>query len=454
MRDVLTVNSDLQMLVGSDAVHECSLEWKERLGVPDADILAVEPASEEDAAAILQFAAEKGYTVLPIGSGTQLHIGEAPASVDLLISSRRLSGIVEHTAGDLTVTVRAGTPFSEVQSYLKQHGQFVPITPPASADATIGGLVATAAAGPERVLYGSWRDNVIGLRAVLPNGQVIRTGGKVVKNVAGYDMNKLLVGSHGTLAFLTEITLKLKPFPKHRELVLAQRADLHSIVLLAERILASECVPSALELVTSGLNDSAYKEVVNADGITPGMMNPGFILAIGCDEVEAAAGYQANRIRELALDLGSDVHFTRLVGEEVEQFWNNYRLTWKQAAPEALLLRGAVPIPLFAETMSQLQNQAAKLGVHCSIAAGLGTGTYRLQISANESQKLIEVSAYLREISAARGGYLIVEDGDHQLKKAIGVWGKPGGGELLMKGIKQTVDPGALFTAGRFAGGI
>lgn len=198
-----------------------------------------------------------------------------------MLSSRQLTGIVEHSAGDLTITVRAGTPYSEIQTYLREHSQFIPIQPPAADDSTVGGLVATAASGPERILYGSWRDNVLGLRVVYPNGNVIRTGGKVVKNVAGYDMNKLFVGSYGSLGFISEITLRVRPYPKHKEILIAQSDRLKELTELAALVLASECIPSRLELSS---NPAAG----------------GYELAIGCDEVGSAASYQAERIRALA----------------------------------------------------------------------------------------------------------------------------------------------------------
>ncbi|WP_018133103.1 FAD-binding oxidoreductase [Effusibacillus pohliae] len=435
------IRSDLLELVGSASVSECSGVLKRKLGISAADLLLVEPDSEEQVAAVLAYANRRRLAVVPIGNGQQLHIGSVPYAVDLLLSSRRLNGFVEHSVGDLTVTVKAGTPFQELQEYLKQHGQFVPVTPPTLARSTIGGLVATAAIGPERVLYGSWRDHVIGLRLVYPNGQVIRTGGKVVKNVAGYDMNKLFVGSHGTLAFIAEVTLKLRPYPKHRELVLAVSEGPAQLIELAAQVLASECIPSALELIRA--KDSGSRE--NGTG--------SYRLAIGCDEVESAARYQDNRIRQMAADIGG-IQLTTLVNEDVETFWSVYRDAWQQTTADSLLIRAACPLPQMETVLRRFETESATRHVKIEYAASLGTGTLRIRLQADDGGTLVDTAASLRELAEATGGYAVIEHAEPELKRKLDVWGTIRGGLSLMKGIKQTIDPAGILSPGRFVGGI
>ncbi|MFC4770308.1 FAD-binding oxidoreductase [Effusibacillus consociatus] len=443
MKDFLQTRAELQDLIGGEFVSECPEELLNKLGVPDADLLLVKPGSEQEVSAVLKYANMHGLSVIPIGNGQQLHIGAMPRHADILLSSQRLAGIVEHSAGDLTMTVRAGTPFSEVQEFLKLSGQFVPVTPPTLSGSTIGGLVATAANGPERVLYGSWRDIVIGLRVVYPNGEVIRSGGKVVKNVAGYDMNKLFVGSQGTLAFITEVTLKLRPYPKHRELILAASARPGELIELAERILASECVPSALELIRT------------TEGGTVS-----YHLAVGSDEVESAAKYQADRILEMAEQVSRGIVFTTLVNDEVEQFWLEYRSKWGQTDPEVLSVRAGFPIPRMTVLLDLYEKEASSRGVEIQYSASLGTATLRIQLKDNEMEapqaatRLHQTTSVLRELAEANGGYLVIEHASPNLKQDLGVWGTVRGGLSLMKGIKQTVDPNGILSPGRFVGGI
>ncbi|ALS21855.1 MULTISPECIES: FAD-binding oxidoreductase [Paenibacillus] len=429
-------NFDVQQLIESCRLTKCTDQMIKSLGQPEnADIPVAEPCSEDEAAGILRHASGRGLAVIPMGSGNQLHIGENPRRVDFLLSSRQLTGIVEHSAGDLTITVRAGTPYSEIQTYLREHSQFIPIQPPAADDSTVGGLVATAASGPERILYGSWRDNVLGLRVVYPNGNVIRTGGKVVKNVAGYDMNKLFVGSYGSLGFISEITLRVRPYPKHKEILIAQSDRLKELTELAALVLASECIPSRLELSS---NPAAG----------------GYELAIGCDEVGSAASYQAERIRALAGTLGAAVEFTRLMNEPVEPYELQYRTRWKGLEPDSLLLRAACPIPDMTDRLSLFEKEASARNVSMEFAASLGVGTLRIRLRSTVPSALVETALRLRELSEERGGYLVVEYGEAPLKKEIGVWGTIQNGLSIMKGIKQTVDPACILSPGRYAGGL
>ncbi|BCJ86824.1 FAD-binding oxidoreductase [Effusibacillus dendaii] len=435
--NLLQIRVDLQDLIGSSHVSECPAELCGKLGLPDADLVLVEPDSEEAVSAVLKYANERRIAVIPSGNGQQLQMGEAPRAAVILLSSKRLTGIVDYSVGDLTVTVKAGTPYSELQAHLMEHGQFVPILPVTSAESTVGGLVATAAAGPERVLYGSWRDNVIGLRLAYPNGQIIRSGGKVMKNVAGYDMNKLFVGSNGTLAFITEVTFKLRPFPKHRELVKVKSADLQKLVDLAAQVLASELVPSALELVTDQEGGSAA-----------------YHLAIGSDDVKSAAAYQTERIKQMADAMGIGQQVLTETNEQVGAYWEAYRTEWKRSEANALLIRAGFPIPRMNDLLPAFEQEAEKNRVSLSYAVSIGVGTLRVRLRSDDRQALKQTALSLRNLAEANGGYLVIEDGEYGLKSEIGVWGTDPSAISYMRGIKNTVDPEGILSPGRFVGGI
>lgn len=436
MIDVVAIRSDLERLVGADYVKECPEDLKRKLGLQEADIWYAEPGSEAEVAAVLAHADQHDLAVIPSGNGASLHVGEAPVRAHIVVSSKRLSGIVEHSVGDLTITVKAGTPYAEMQAYLREHGQFVPLTPP-SQDSTVGGLAVTAFSGPERVLYGSWRDFVIGLRVVYPNGQVIRSGGKVVKNVAGYDMTKLFVGSYGTLAFVTEITLKVRPYPKHRELVAIESRNRNSLLQLAERVLASELVPSALELTHQATGDSAPYQ-----------------LWIGSDEVEAAARYQENRIREFASAIGQDMQIRVLVGDAAETRWPGTMIQTNPDAPDSIVLRAGFPVSRMADLLAAFEGMAAERNISLKYSVGLGVGTLRLLLQSGNPALLSETTVGMRKLTEENDGYLVLEYGEAALKQQVGVWGNAVGGLSLMKGIKQTVDPTGIMSPGRYVGGI
>src|SRR5699024_5693105 len=185
----------------------------------------IEAHSEDDISNVLRYANEHEKTVNIISGGTKRGYGGAMKEADILLSLAGCEGIVEHSIGDLTLTVRPGTTLKEISDRLAEHGQCLALDPSWPELATIGGIISANESGPKRLLYGSARDLVIGTRIVYADGRVIRTGGKVVKNVAGYDMNKLFIGVMGTLGIISEITLKLRPLPKYEGLSLLHFPD-------------------------------------------------------------------------------------------------------------------------------------------------------------------------------------------------------------------------------------
>src|SRR3990172_741034 len=160
---------------------------------------AVAPASYEQAAEVMRYAHAEGLAVIPWGGGTHIHVGNLPRRYDIALSLSRLNAVVEHEPADLTTTVQAGMTLSELQGRLGAAGQLLPLDPPGGERATIGGILATNASGPWRHAFGGARDMTIGLRVVTAEGRITRAGGRVVKNVAGYDLCKLYIGSLGTL---------------------------------------------------------------------------------------------------------------------------------------------------------------------------------------------------------------------------------------------------------------
>jgi glycolate oxidase FAD binding subunit len=209
------------------------------------------PASTAEAAALLRAAASLGLTVVPRGSGSRLDWAAPPVSCDLIIDTRRMDQILEHAAGDLVVSAQAGVHLDDLAKLLATAGQRLALDPPAgsvSTSGTVGGLIATGAAGPLRYRYGSPRDLLIGITFVRADGTVAKSGGKVVKNVAGYDIGKLLAGSFGTLGLITEATFRLHPLPEAAAWVALDCPDVTSAAATVRTIADSPLAPSAIEL--------------------------------------------------------------------------------------------------------------------------------------------------------------------------------------------------------------
>src|SRR6266851_2251972 len=229
------------------------------------------PASTSEASALLRAAATAGLTVVPRGTGTGLSWGVPPSSCDLVVDLRSMDRVIEHAAGDLVARVQAGATIGQLASVLASAGQQLALDAPA--DATVGGVVATGTAGPRRFRYGAPRDLLIGLTVVRADGVVAHSGGKVVKNVAGYDLGKLFSGSHGTLGLITEAAFRLHPRPGAvawvtAEFGPAERLDACTAVASAAR---SALVPSAVELDWPGGAQRALRAGVLLEGTAPGV---------------------------------------------------------------------------------------------------------------------------------------------------------------------------------------
>ena len=205
------------------------------------------PATVEEAAAVMRAAADEGLTVLPRGSGTRLAWGSPPASCDLVIDTRGLNQVLEHAAGDLVVRVQAGVGLDALAAALAAAGQRLALDPPA-APGTIGGLLATGVAGPLRLRYGTPRDLAIGITVVRADGTVASSGGKVVKNVAGYDLGKLFAGSYGTLGLIVEAAFRLHPLPAATAFVTLDASDADTARAAVAAAAQSPLAPSAAEI--------------------------------------------------------------------------------------------------------------------------------------------------------------------------------------------------------------
>src|SRR5258708_6536249 len=208
-----------------------------------SSVARVTPASREELAEALHAADSRGQAVAPVGAGTQLDLGMPPSRLDLVIETTRVNKVVEYEPADLTVTVEAGLRFADLQKQLAEQGQFLALDPPAAPGATIGGLIATNASGPLRFAYGTARDLVIGTRVANPDGTVTHAGGRVVKNVAGYDLNKLYIGSLGTLGIIVPLSLKLAPVPPATHTIVGPCADVKAAPALINAVVQSPLSP-------------------------------------------------------------------------------------------------------------------------------------------------------------------------------------------------------------------
>jgi glycolate oxidase FAD binding subunit len=230
--------------------------------------LVCSPAAAEQIAAALRICAEAEAAVIPWGGGTAMPIGNRPSALDVVIETSRLDRAIEHDDANLTATVQSGITLMALQEILARQKQFLPFDPPFPARATVGGIVAANLNGPRRSCYGSVRDLVIGMKVALASGELIKAGGKVVNNVAGYDMCKLFVGSLGTLGILTEVTLRMAPIPETSATVIVA-GGLPKVLQLVDELSRSPLLPAAVALMNSsalGVGQNDWQAVIRCEG--------------------------------------------------------------------------------------------------------------------------------------------------------------------------------------------
>ncbi|SEA14291.1 glycolate oxidase FAD binding subunit [Thalassobacillus cyri] len=415
----------------------------EKFGNDGAEVVA--PESEADIADILRKANKDGKKVAIISGGTKRGYGGLKNDYDILLSLSQYKGVVEHTAGDMTVTVRPGTTIKELQDFLREFDQMASIDPAWPEQATIGGVIAANESGPKRMKYGSARDLVIGLRVVYPDGTVIRTGGKVVKNVAGYDMNKLFIGSMGTLGVITEITMKLRPLPKCESLVklFVSKEQLQDLKTFVVKIQDSMIEPATLEMVNPALS----KKLFNRDTYT---------LLAAFEDVENSVRYQEQWIKDnkpegMAMDVSSET--------EATAFWNafskiapNSLTDYESNRTRAVVKIGSKNMNVF-EWLAEAETlQKANL-LTIEMHGGLGHGITNAICTGVESE-VKQAIVRLRYRAEDKKGYAIVKHLPYTLRHEIDVWGHKPAYFFLFEGIKKKNDPNNTLNHQRFVGGI
>ena len=400
--------------------------------------LVVEPSHEEEVAAVLAFADREGLKVLVRGGGTQLGLGFPPTGGHILLQMTGLAEVVEHTPGDLTVTVQAGCRLTALQAALAGARQWLALDPGVPPPATIGGIVATNASGPRRLRYGGVRDQIIGVRIVRPDGTIAKGGGKVVKNVAGYDLPKLITGSLGTLGVITSATFRLYPQPAGSRTVVLTAAAPAPLCDLAMRVLGSPLVPAAMDV---------------AGPVTPGT---GCRLAVCFETVEVAAEDQAQRLLGLAGPLGETAQVLR--GEAEAQLWRAAATDVvgpagaTAGAEPALVLKASVLPTEVAPWLERLQHLVQETGLTARWRAHAGHGLIRARIAGPAAALVPAVDELRAAASRCRGG-LAVEDGPPAVTRQLDVWG-PSPALEVMRRLKAQFDPHATLNPGRFVGGL
>src|SRR6266851_8111451 len=369
----------MQIISDPDELRNCTVEGL----LPRVTVI---PETVEQVGQVVALANQQGLTLLTRGGGSRINLGGIPEQFDILLETTRLIRLLEHEAPDLTCHVEAGLTLTALQAQLATKGQRLALDPPDAQQATLGGIVASNASGPKRLRYGTARDMVIGLHVVQASGDIARSGGRVVKNVAGYDLNKLYIGSLGTLGIIVEANFKLQPLPVDERTLILTFSNAEDAMHTVIDLLGSLLTPSAIELIDSW----AASDMTDFFGLT--LPTNGYTLAVNFEGNTTSIDRQVHETRLLARKndalLGDD-----LVGEAQAQFWNIVR----EHTQGTVTCKAVVLVSQMANYLKTIEQVCQNHELESAVVAHAGNGILFIELRpADATHRLVEAIKELR----------------------------------------------------------
>lgn len=409
--------------------HTCTID-----GV--GPMLVVVPANANEVGELVRKAAEQKSAVFPVGGRTMLGIGHPPGREGVVIDLHNLSRVIDYPARDMTITVEAGVTLAQLQAILAAEGQRLPVDVSLPESATLGGAMAVNVSGPRRFGFGTLRDYVIGITTINDEGNATKAGGRVVKNVAGYDLCKLHIGALGTLGIITQATLKLKPIPEESALVMVA-CPLSKLAKLLDTIHASRSRPTCVDV----LNERAAADL-------PHKHADGWQILIGYEDSNVSVRWQLQQlIREMHAVGCHGLH--ALVGRPAEPVWTFLRDFPLRA--DAMLTFKANMLPHatadFCAVVDGLDRTAC-LQAHAG--NGLVIGHLAGDLTAERAGSILKE---MQRSAKAAHGNVIVTQCPPAWKASLPIWGLPRGDLALMRTVREKLDPRGIFNPGRFLTG-
>ncbi|WP_392482173.1 FAD-binding oxidoreductase [Nostoc sp. C110] len=383
----------------------------------------VYPRTQQQLAAVIAKAHSHNWRVLPCGSGSKLSWGGLAKSVDVVVSTERINQLIEHAVGDLTVTVEAGMKFSDLQALLAKSRQFLALDPTAPESATIGGIVATGDTGSLRQRYGSVRDQLLGVTFVRADGEIAKAGGRVVKNVAGYDLMKLLTGSYGTLGLISQLTFRVYPL-----------SEASGTVVLTG---SAEAVSQAADILRGSALTPVQADLLSTKLVSSLGLGQGLGLIARFQSISESVKEQSNRVLEVGQKLG--LNGAIFADADEASLWQRLQERIHFSATESVITCKIGVLPTAAiEILAQVEFGL----IH--ISSGLGL----LQLE--DKNQVLQV----RDSTQLNRGFLTILEAPVAVKEQIDVWGYTGNVLPLMRRIKEQFDSKNILSPGRFVGGI
>jgi glycolate oxidase FAD binding subunit len=416
-----TLEADVREIVGAKYVR-AALAADVVCGVQPR--LVAEPGTEQELARLLKAANAAGVAVIPRGGGTKLEWGNSPSRAEMILSTARLDHVLEHAWADLTVNVEAGCTVGKLQETVAKRGQRLAIDPLWPTRSTIGGILSANDSGALRLRFGSLRDLIIGVTIALADGTVASSGGKVVKNVAGYDLPKLVTGALGTLGVITRAIFRLHPLPKERRTISWSASDAAEAQRIVLAIQDSKLAHSALQ-VRFGEGKQPQADVL-------------------FEGIEAGLAAQTEQVRTMLQPLASR--------ESEDEVWNAQQEIYRTGrGGRGFVVAKFSTLPSrIADTLSSIRGLCPDGVGYVGVVQGTGVGCLRLE---GKAEAISDIARALRGALEKADGSFVVR---HRPSELAGwdAWGTAGDALGLMRAVKQQFDPGRILNPGRFVGGI
>jgi glycolate oxidase FAD binding subunit len=397
------------------------------------------PASVAELRTQVQGAVADQMAVYPRGGSTMLDLGLPPIRPGRALDLRKLDQVIDYPARDMTVTVQAGITITHLQELLAKENQRLPVDVHLPDQATLGGSLATNTSGARRYGFGTLRDYVIGISVVNDKGEEVKAGGRVVKNVAGYDLCKLYIGSLGTLGIITQATLKLRPLPEAQAMI-ALACDLDRIDRLLSQVHSSRTRPVCVDL----LNPAAAKAIAHASG--KDLPTSAWVVLVGFEENEEAVRWQVQQLQQESAGAAQTVW----TGADVDPLWRGLA-DFPHRSESALTFKAN----LLPSATAGFCRETAGLCERLLLQAHAGNGIVIGHVDGDLTLELArEILNPLLAAATAAQGNLVILRRPTAWKTVLPVWGSPRCDHWLMRIVKEKLDPGNLFNPGRFVDGI
>ncbi len=439
------------------------------------------PKDTQQVSDVVHFANRENLAIVPRGSGTKMSLGNPPKRLDLVVCVSRMNHMIDVDTSNLTITVEAGVKFRDIQARLatqedrcylplddlttladevicsdRSHsGCFLPMDPSHANEATIGGIIAANSSGPRRLLYRLPRDSILGVRMVAPTDEILGSGGKTVKNVSGYDVSKLAVGSMGSLGILCEMTFRLLPLPEKMETLLISFGSFSDVSGFVDGLFETTLLPASVDV----MNRRAYGHL-GMDGI-PYFGQGGYVSAIAIEGFEPAVERMRNEITDMAGANGAG----SVAGMNEEKhllFWlavSDLEQGLAVKAPGHIRARINYPISDWRGVIESAEIAFSGADLDYTIQAHAGSGICLSNLLVDKEdpegmdRAVITLNSLLGHCRRV-GGNLVIERAPAGVKGRLNIWGEAGSDFVVMKRVKDQIDPAGVMSPGRFIGGL